>query len=221
MDMNTRCRQILKAVVEEYLKRGDPVSSGFLADHYERWHISPATIRNELLALDDEGFLEKPHTSAGRMPTTKGYRFFVDNLLEDVALSEETRGALDGMGSFNELSDFLAQESRSLILGSEDWEEAREEGLRYLLDEPEFQEPEFLIDFIRRAEEIRKGFRKLANFINHEPHLYIGSEGKEIIGDTKYSFLITRVDEKGFAVFFGSTRMNYQKGLALARYLSS
>lgn len=217
--MNSRCQQILKALVEEYIERAEPISSGFLAEEYENWHISPATIRNELMELNEEGYIEQPYTSAGRVPTAKGYRFFVDNFLADVSLNAESQRMVDAKHAFDELGDFLAKESKSLVLGSEDSKDVREEGLRYLLDEPEFQEREFLIDFVRRAEEIRKGFKKFMDLADQNPHLYIGSEGEEIIGDTKYSFIVTRMDEKGFAIFFGSTRMNYEKGLALARYL--
>lgn len=219
--MDFRCQQILKALVEEYIERAEPISSGFLAEEYQGWHISPATIRNELMELNEEGYIEQPHTSAGRVPTAKGYRFFVDNFLADVSLNEEAQRIIDAKSAFEELGDFLAKESKSLVLGSEDSKDVREEGLRYLLDEPEFQEREFLIDFVRRAEEIRKGFKKFMDLADRNPHLYIGSEGQEIIGDTKYSFIVTRMDEKGFAIFFGSTRMNYEKGLALARYLCS
>lgn len=222
--MDSRGRQILKALVEEYIERAEPISSGFLAEEYQGWHISSATIRNELMELDGEGFLEQPHASAGRVPTTKGYRFFVDNLLNNISLNEEAQRIIDAKSAFEELGDFLAQESKSLVLGSEDMKDVREEGLRYLLNEPEFQEREFLIDFVKRAEEIRKEFKKFIGLADIEPHLYIGSEGEEIIGDTKYSFIVTRIEEKEFAglvIFFGSTRMNYEKGLALAQYLSS
>jgi len=218
--MKTRQQSILKAVVEEYIHRGEPISSGFLAQRYEEWDVSPATIRNELLALDEEGFLDQPHTSAGRMPTQKGYRFFVDNLLEEPELEEKEREMIDNIETFFELSDFLAKESHSVVLGGRRIEEVYEAGLDYLLQEPEFDDAAFLRDFVSEVEKLRREHKKVLAFINSRPHLYIGDEAKDIIDDERFSLLLTQVKGEGFALFFGSTRMNYEKSIALANYLS-
>ncbi len=85
--MQDRQKKILKAVVREYQRTGEPVSSQWLT---KRWHFdfSPATVRAEMLALDEAGFLEQPHTSAGRLPTDLGLRLFVHGLLEIGRLTE-------------------------------------------------------------------------------------------------------------------------------------
>jgi heat-inducible transcriptional repressor len=68
---------ILRAVVEEYIETAQPVGSGHIAPAVS---VSSATVRNEMVALEQEGYLQQPHTSAGRVPTEKGYRYFVDSL---------------------------------------------------------------------------------------------------------------------------------------------
>lgn len=78
----TRSEQVLKLIVEHYIKTAQPVASKTLIEQYGLT-VSSATIRNEMLSLEKEGYLEKPHTSAGRVPSAKGYQYYVDNLREE------------------------------------------------------------------------------------------------------------------------------------------
>ncbi|MDR0248575.1 MAG: heat-inducible transcriptional repressor HrcA [Oscillospiraceae bacterium] len=82
--MDGRKRDILRAVVDRYIERAEPVGSKTLSENRD---LSPATLRNEMAALEEMGYLEHPHTSAGRVPTPKGYRFYVDELMESYRLS--------------------------------------------------------------------------------------------------------------------------------------
>src|SRR5437763_17187122 len=76
-----RKRKLLQAVIYQYVKTGKPVGSQVIVDKYN-FGLSSATVRNMLVELEKEGYLIQPHTSAGRTPTDKGYRFYVDSLLE-------------------------------------------------------------------------------------------------------------------------------------------
>lgn len=78
----TRSEQILKLIVEHFIKTAQPVASQTLIDEYNL-EVSSATIRNEMNALEKEGYLEKTHTSSGRVPSSKGYRYYVEKLRED------------------------------------------------------------------------------------------------------------------------------------------
>jgi heat-inducible transcriptional repressor len=79
--LDERTRAILRLIIRFYVTSGDPVGSRTLAKSME-WRLSPATIRNIMSDLEDEGYLEQPHTSAGRIPSEKGYRFYVNNLAD-------------------------------------------------------------------------------------------------------------------------------------------
>ena len=70
---------VLRAIVEDYVATQEPVGSKTLVERHQLG-VSPATVRNDMAALEDEGLIAQPHTSAGRIPTDKGYRFFVDRL---------------------------------------------------------------------------------------------------------------------------------------------
>ncbi|MDE2273324.1 MAG: heat-inducible transcriptional repressor HrcA, partial [Gammaproteobacteria bacterium] len=78
--MNERAQHLLKVLVERYIRDGEPVGSRTLARD-AGMDLSPASIRNVMADLEEIGFIASPHTSAGRVPTVKGYRFFVDTLL--------------------------------------------------------------------------------------------------------------------------------------------
>ena len=80
MTLDDRKARVLRAVVEEYIETGLPVGSRIIAKRY-RLGVSPATIRNEMADLEDTGYLDKPHTSSGRVPSDRGYRFYVDEAM--------------------------------------------------------------------------------------------------------------------------------------------
>lgn len=88
--LDDRKSAILKAVVEEYIETADPVGSARVA-HASEVAVSPATVRTEMAVLEREGYLVQPHTSAGRVPTDKGYRYFVDQLTGPGALEPSKR----------------------------------------------------------------------------------------------------------------------------------
>ncbi len=90
MELASRKEKILSAVVEKYIETGEPVGSKALQTETDLG-VSSATIRNELKSLDDEGYLDQPHTSAGRVPTQKGYRYYIDNLMKPAILPERLR----------------------------------------------------------------------------------------------------------------------------------
>src|SRR6476620_12352132 len=77
--LDERPADILRLIIRSYVTSGEPVGSRTLAKAME-WKLSPATIRNIMSDLEDEGYLAQPHTSAGRIPSEKGYRFYVDSL---------------------------------------------------------------------------------------------------------------------------------------------
>lgn len=86
--LDKRKKEILQAVIDEYINTAEPVSSATLVKKYGL-DYSSATVRNELAELENIGYLDKPHTSAGRVPSEKGYRFYVDELLNDDDISVE------------------------------------------------------------------------------------------------------------------------------------
>lgn len=87
-ELGERQREILRAVIREYIGSAQPVASATLVRRY-RLEVSPATVRHELAALEEQGLLTHPHTSAGRVPTDLGYRYFIESLMPEAALRPE------------------------------------------------------------------------------------------------------------------------------------
>ena len=86
--LDNRKKKVLQAIVEEYINTAEPVSSGTLVDKYEL-NCSSATVRNEMADLEKGGYLDKVHTSSGRIPSAKGYRLYVDELVKEDNISLE------------------------------------------------------------------------------------------------------------------------------------
>jgi heat-inducible transcriptional repressor len=87
---------VLRAIVEDYVSTQEPVGSRALVERHQLG-VSPATVRNDMAALEDEGFIAQPHTSAGRVPTDKGYRLFVDRLSQVKPLSAAEKRAISSL----------------------------------------------------------------------------------------------------------------------------
>ncbi len=95
MDMNERKKKILHSIINEYIKSAEPIGSRHVARNLDIG-LSSATIRNEMADLEEMGYLEQPHTSAGRIPSDKGYRLYVDSLMNDYELTVQDLTALGG-----------------------------------------------------------------------------------------------------------------------------
>src|SRR5918993_4329230 len=93
MSLDDRKLDVLRAIVEDYVATQEPVGSKALVDRHHLG-VSPATIRNDMAVLEEEGYIAQPHTSAGRVPTDKGYRLFVDRLASLKPLSGAERRAI-------------------------------------------------------------------------------------------------------------------------------
>ena len=107
---------ILKAIVSNYLETGEPVGSRTISK-YIHLDLSPATIRNEMSDLEDMGYIIQPHTSAGRIPTDKGYRFYVDAMMAEKSEAMVTQGAL--LERVDKLESLLKQVAKVLAYNTQ------------------------------------------------------------------------------------------------------
>lgn len=108
MDLNERKMRILKSIIDEYIVNGEPVGSKHLVES-GNMSLSPATIRNEMSELEEMGYLDKPHTSAGRIPSNAAYRIYIEKLMESYRLNVEELNLL------NELTRFKMDEMEKMV----------------------------------------------------------------------------------------------------------
>jgi heat-inducible transcriptional repressor len=111
--LNERAQTLLKTLVERYIAEGQPVGSRALS-RYSGLELSPASIRNIMADLEDMGFIASPHTSAGRVPTARGYRFFVDTLLKVRPLAEVEISQLEGQIQADSIERMMSSASQLL-----------------------------------------------------------------------------------------------------------
>ena len=112
--LEERRLEVLRAIVEDFVSTHEPVGSKALVERHSLG-VSPATIRNDMAALEDEGFITQPHTSAGRVPTDRGYRLFVDRLSGVKQLSSAERRAIESfLGEAVDLDDVMQRTVRLL-----------------------------------------------------------------------------------------------------------
>lgn len=115
MELNERKKAILRSVVDAYIATGEPVGSKYLTTNAD-FKVSSATIRNEMSELESMGYLEQPHTSAGRVPTAKGYRTYVENLMGRYYLAMEEVEVLDELieSKLHEISSLMEEASHAI-----------------------------------------------------------------------------------------------------------
>lgn len=236
MVLQERQQSLLDAVVRAYIATAHPIASRDLARVLDV-AVSPATIRSELLKLDELGYLEQPHTSAGRVPTDKGYRFFVDYLLDDADLTGREEAALAEAWRVSGPEAFVKELSRTVAricgtfaaAGLADDSTFYEAGFAELLDEPEFASTAHARDFGRLADVMDEGIRGLVRGFDNTDEdgdfqIFIGRENPWHPA-RGYTMTITRWKHprgyKGFVSMLGPTRTDYKKHKAVARRIKN
>lgn len=113
-ELDIRAREVLREIILQHISSGEAISSRSLAK-CGRFQLSPASLRNVMADLEDLGYLQQPHTSAGRIPTDRGYRFFIDYLMRSRKLTQHERDRIDDqVGHGNEIDEVLQLASRTL-----------------------------------------------------------------------------------------------------------
>lgn len=229
--LTERQKSILNALTREYMAIAQPVSSGELVKKY-KLPFSPATVRNEILALDREGFTIQPHTSAGRIPTDKGYRFFIGQNLPDEKAEKKIEKSFRPLCDIDDEFDFLRQISRMLVRMSGEFSMAGflgkrifyKSGIAEIIQYPEFADEREVCEFGELIDCLDEEVRNLFGPEDMaEPRVFIGEENP-IREARKYSMVIssarTPFGEDGIFTILGPQRMNYDRNLSILRTLN-
>lgn len=230
-DYETRRKDVLRATIELYLDTAQPVSSEALLDHC-RFNLSSATIRNVLKDLEEKDYLMHPHTSAGRIPTDSGYRFYINELMQDTQLSALEAKTLErffrsyldsGVDIFENatriLSDFTHYAG---LVSMEDKHRVSFRGLNYLLEQPEFSDIETIRPILKALEEERL-FELMHRQFTNSLEVIIGHENdcQEMMG---CSLVISQCSSSGKIIgkiaVLGPKRMAYKRVIPMINYLS-
>jgi transcriptional regulator of heat shock response len=228
-EITSRQEDLLYALIGEYIRIGAAVSSDDLRKRY-RFPYSPATIRNDLVQLSEMGYLHQPHTSAGRIPTDFGYRWYANRIAATPRLgSEERRVAADLTDRLDQdVSDFfkasteaIAEITRALVIGGTGEDKSEpffKSGFSRILSEPEFHDQGLRNRFGELIDSIDEEVRQLV--IDQDfskPRVFIGRENP-IPEARDYSMIVTTFKTSsgsGIIAILGAKRMRYDKGISL------
>jgi transcriptional regulator of heat shock response len=167
--LTARQTQILKALIDEYLEKAEPVGSENL-DKKFNLGVSPATISNEMVSLTKLGFLKQEHTSSGRLPTPKAMKFYIDQLMEEreMSLADEVKAKEEVWDSRKDLDNLiqeathaLADRTKSLAVGATDGGRFWHAGYANIFNNPEFSDMHTcanLFSFIEEAGKLQELF---------------------------------------------------------------
>lgn len=228
--MNTRDKKIINAVIKEYVKKADPVGSEELCDAYD-FGLSSATIRVIMKRLEKQGYLWKPHTSAGRIPTDKAYRFFVDNLPEKQLAKREQNilkaELLKTRAEYNRLAKasakILARLSHALAMNVfDEGERFYEAGAADIFKNPEFKEAENIAELMEVMDGFLDGLCKLEEDELFDSKVWIGGENPFKAEGLSLISKCYRLPsgKKGILALIGPKRMLYERNISLVDYVA-
>lgn len=220
--MSERQEKILRAIVEEYAEVASPVGSQLLAKIF---NVSSATIRSEMVELEKLGYIKQPHTSAGRIPTDKGYRYYVNHAsdageLEAPLRAERALTARIGEGGVPERAirntvDTLVELTQNLGVATIG-KQLYMSGLSNLFGQPEFMHPGQVQEVARLLDNLEPWLREAAP--NKPLSVYIGAENP-IGRSAGCSLIISKFrspySDKSFIGVIGPTRQSYREVMSL------
>ena len=230
-----RQARILAAIVKEYSNSGEPIGSEEIQDKYD-FGVSSATIRNEMVALEKSGYIEQPHTSAGRVPTDIGYRYFVSELMKRFEMSLKEQKLLRQQLSelHQEHQEFGKRIARLLAQKTEQAafallpEEASSAGLSNIFQSASFQNTnagkQDMVEMVQFFENIDEYAGKmLTKFLSEKPEALIGSE-HHLPQISNYSLIVSKVNlpdgKTGLIGIIGPKSMRYDKNISVVDYFS-
>lgn len=224
--MDDRKQNLLKAIIEEYIKTANPVGSTFIADKYFP-ELSSATIRNEMAKLENEGLIFQPHTSAGRIPTVAGLKEYLNDLhlnLDkenvDVDIKNLANKKIDNREDLKLLAKSMAELSGDAVLVAFSPLDVYYTGLSNLFSQPEFSNFNLVCSMSQLIDQLDKIIAKNFYKIKKEIQVLIGESNP--FGEM-VSTIIFKTSFKGNDLIFGILgllRMNYKKNIVLAQKIN-
>lgn len=222
--MDSRQEELLTLVIESYIRNAEPVGSKFLVS-FADLDCSEATVRNELRALEGAGYLTHPHTSAGRIPTEKGYRHYVDRLNFEKSsipkhdynvLLESVANDTDYEVARKKLAKAATELSRETVIIAFSPEKVYYTGLSNLFNKSEFEDLETIANISEMFDRCEEHLQDFFEKVEDSPRYFIGSENPF---DEMLSVISARFGKEGMITILGPKRMDYKYNFGLIKKL--
>ncbi|NCP17042.1 DeoR family transcriptional regulator [Candidatus Kuenenbacteria bacterium] len=216
--MNERQKQLFLNILHEHINSGRAIGSNFLVDKY-RMNVSSATIRNDMAELERQGYITHPHTSAGRIPTEKGYQCYLDNYLDkEVELNRGDKEALataksEEGNNIKNVAKKIAELSNAAVVVAFEKNNIYYTGISNLLTQPEFADFDLIYDLSFVVDHLDEVVEKIFDSVQ-ETEIKIG---KDNYFAKQCASILTKIDDKMLGIL-GPVRMDYQRNLGLINY---
>ena len=210
--MEKRKQKLLKEIIDIYIKTARPVGSKSLSED-KKFDVSPATIRNDMFELEQLGYIMQPHTSAGRIPTIEGYRYYLDNLLaiQKATAKERTELKSAYKNDIRELAKLLVEKTNMATIVGFAPNSFYFTGLFNLFSQPEFEDLQLVLSMSQVVDSLEKAMADIYHKIK-EPTILLGEENPF----SEYcSVAITFLPSGQLLAIVGPLRMDYNKALGL------
>lgn len=224
--ISDRKKFLLETIIKEYLKTAQPVSSGVLVEKY-KLDISTATVRNEMMELEEEGYIYQPHTSAGRVPTESAYELFLLGFKEaknkkDLKDSEtETLEKLfrHDETAFRQTAKAVAELANGAVFWAFHKNDLYYTGISNLFAQPEFSRVDMVCDVSTIIDRLEEIIDDIFEELDYGEQVLIGS--KNPFGNFLSTVLVKYKNNNASGVFgiLGPMRMDYNRNLALVEFI--
>ena len=224
--MSERKKLLLEIILKEYLKTAAPVSSGVLVEKY-KLDISTATVRNEMMELEEEGYIHQPHTSAGRIPTEAAYELFLNELknnkkkreLKDTENEHLEKIFEHEEAAFRQTAKAIAELSGGAVFWAFNKNDLYYTGLSNLFAQPEFNQVNMVCDVSAIIDRMEDIIDEIFEDLEDGEQVLIGS--KNPFGNFLSTVLTKYKSNKLSGVFgiLGPIRMDYAHNLALVEFI--
>ena len=221
--MDQRKELILNTIIKEHIKTGMPVGSGVLVEKY-KLDVSPATVRNDMSALEEEGFIAQPHTSAGRVPTEKAYRKYLDGLKTkrlNKSDEESLLGTIQGQSekNYKDTAKMVSQLTSATVFWAPHKNNLFYTGISNLFQQPEFSQLNLIYDISSIIDRIDDILEEEYNKFEPGLNILIGRENpfSEHCGAIILKYQHNEND--GILGILGPMRMDYQRNIGIVEFL--
>lgn len=223
--MDERQGTLLSHLIEEYVETIEPVGSKLLAEKYEM-SVSPATIRNDMAVLEEEGYLSQPHISAGRVPTERAYRYWIAHG-EAKPVERKERSMYERVwhedgeaASFKAIARALSEASENAVVVAFSPEDFYYTGLSALFAQPEFEEQGYAVSLAKVIDHLDQILGRLVKEMS-EHQTFLGSDNPfgDACGFVGASYS-GKAKQKGCIGILGPLRMHYPRNIARIRLIS-
>ncbi len=226
--ISERKKLILETILKEYLKTATPVSSGVLVQNY-KLDISTATVRNEMMELEEEGYIYQPHTSAGRVPTETAYELFLSEIKENKKKRElkESESEIlesifkDDEHAWRQTAKAIAEISGGAVFWAFHKNDLYYTGLSNLFAQPEFSRAHMVCDVSAIIDRLEEIIDEIFEEIEEGEQILVGS--KNPFGNFLSTVLVKYKNNNVSGIFgiLGPMRMDYARNLALVEFIKN